>query len=157
MKKVLLVITLILTLIGCVISKNKLEQLISKDTEEISKIIIDTGRIKNRSPNIISTQEMFDVMISELTETTWIKLLKDSNVDFNKNNVLIYTFKEASICSYKENRVLKDNQQIDITFTYTGGICMDASTVYYLAYKISKDIKKVSIKAFEKEAVIIDI
>ena len=157
MKKILLSITVILTLIGCGINKNKLEQLISKDTEKISKIIIDTGQIENRSPIIISTQKMFDAMISKLTETTWIKLLKDANVDFNKNNILIYTFKEASICSYKENRVLKDNKQIDITFTYTGGICMNASTVYYLAYKVSKDIEKVSIKAFEKEAVLIDM
>ena len=62
-----------------------------------------------------------------------------------------------SICDYKEDKILKGAKHIDIIFTQTNEICMDASILYYLAYKVSKDIKSVGIKAFEQENVIIDL
>ena len=168
MKKVLLVITLILILIGCGINKNKL------DTEKVSKIIIDrTGSIENRNPSIISTQKLLDITISKLEEivdnigsegykdkeqiTLWINTLKNINIDFAKDNILIYTFVETSICDYKENHTLINKKKIDIIFRQTSQACDAGMILYYLAYKVSKDIEEVSIKAFEKKVVLIDM
>lgn len=169
------IITFLLILTGCGSSKNN-PTTTPQNTKNISKIVID--RIGNdlvAYPNgeIISTQELFETTISDLKETantinsnaskdkkqvnSWIKALKDTNIDFKKDNILIYTFREDSICNYKEDRILKDTKQINITFTQTNEICMDSSIIYFLAYKVSKDVKKVSIKAFEKEAVEIDM
>jgi len=166
MKKILLVITLILTLIGCGINKNKLTKLISnKDTEEVSTIMID--RVMSSFPlkgiNIISTQKLLDVTIFKLAkiknkkQLSLIKALQDAHVDFEKDNILIYTFRQHSICDYRVDRFSKNTQKLNIVFTQTSEICGEAAVNYYLAYRLSKDIKKVSIKAFEKETVLIDM
>jgi len=174
MKKVLLVITLILTLIGCGISKNKLEQLISSVSLEIScSNLFLPGSIENRNPSIISTQKLLNITISELEEivdnigsegykdkeqiTLWINTLKNINIDFAKDNILIYTFVETSICDYKENHTLINKKKIDIIFKQTSQACDAGMILYYLAYKVSKDIEEVSIKAFEKKAVLINM
>ncbi len=167
------IITFLLILTGCGSSKNTTAP--TQNNKEISKIIVD--RIGNELvtyPNVdvISTQDSFETAISNLKETanmissnassdkeqvnSWIKALKDTNIDFEKDNILIYTFREHSICDYKEDRVLKDTKQIDITFTQTSEICMDSSIVYFLAYKVLKNIKKIRIKAFEQESVVIN-
>ena len=169
------IITFLLILTGCGSSKNN-PTTTPQNTKNISKIVIDrTGNKLVTYPNgeVISTQELFQTTISDLEEianainsnaskdkeqvNSWIKALKDTNIDFEKDNILIYTFKQYSICDYKEDRILKDTKQINITFTQTNEICTDSSIIYFLAYKVSKDIEKVSIKAFEKEAVEIDM
>jgi len=171
----LLISTFLLILTGCGSSKNN-PATPTQNTEKISSIIID--RIGNElvthpDKKVISTQELFKAAISDLEETanainsnafkdkekvtSWIQALKDANIDFEKDNILIYTFMHHSICEYKEDKILKNTKHIDITFTQTNEICMDANTLYYLAYKVSKDIESVGIKAFEQENVVIDM
>ena len=171
----LLISTFLLILTGCGSSKNN-PSTPTQNTEKISKIVID--RIVNEVvtyPNgeVISTQELFETAISDLEETanainsnafrdkeqvlSWIKALNDANIDFEKDNILIYTFGHHSICEHKEDRVLKDIKQIDITFLETNEPCLGVSTLYYLAYKVSKDIERIGIKAFEQENVVIDM
>jgi len=170
------IITFLFILTGCGSSKNNPTIIPIQNTEKISQIIIDrigNELVTHSDIKVISTQELFETAIFDLEEIintinpnakkdreqvrSWINALKNTNVDFNKDNILIYTFKHHSICEYKEDRILKDTKQINITFTQTNEICMDASIVYYLAYKVSKDIERVKIKAFEQESVIIDM
>jgi hypothetical protein len=177
MKTALLLIgTFLLILTGCGSSKNNPTTPPTQNTEKISNIVID--RIGNElvtHPNreVISTQELFETTISDLEETanaidsnafrdkeqvlSWIKALNDVNIDFEKDNILIYTFKESSICDYKENTVLTNDKQISITFSQTSQNCDRVMILYYLAYKVSKDIEKVRIKAFDHENVVIDM
>ena len=145
--------------------------------EKISEITIDrfedTRFLNYFDKKIITNNEELSETISLLEEISnemypdeykdtedlllWSKELRETNIDFEKDNVLIYTFLEPWICSYAENRVLRDNKQLDITFIITSVACGSAMTGYYLAYKVSKDIEKVGIKAFNHEPIIIDM
>ena len=166
--------TFLLLLSGCS-NDNKNEPITqAQNKKSISSIIQDrTGNELVSYRKVILTQELFKTAISDLKEiadsispdaskdkeqvNAWIKTLNDTEIDFDKENILLYTFEQPHLCDYKESSVLKDTNLIEITFMQTSEICADSNTIYFLAYKVSKDIEKIKIKPFASEAVTIQM
>ena len=122
----------------------------------IQQVLKQSTSINNQITKVISNKsELKSARLKKEIETK----LKQ-NIDFTKDNILIHTVREGSRCKYDEKFVKKDAQHVDIMLVYPKGsnfICMDASINYYFVYKVSKTIKRVGIKAFRHDYIVVDM
>ena len=81
-----------------------------------------------------------------------------SKVDFKKDNILISSNYQSSQCSHNEKYIQRTPQQIDVIISIKKkGICYTAPKTYKFVYKVSKQIKKVGLKFFNYDYVIIEM
>ena len=106
---------------------------------------------------VISSQDDFDTFEANLNgfANRWIKAIKKNNIDFEKNNLFIYTIHQSSICRYEIIENLKD-KKVEITFKITGMTCASSLIDYFLVYKVSKDVETIEVKAFRLNPVTIE-
>ncbi|MEA2028642.1 MAG: hypothetical protein U9N49_06670 [Campylobacterota bacterium] len=138
--------------------------------DKISNIVIYRTSTINKleyGSKVISTQTELDNEIKRLEESEIrdsmdssqglpliTTILQNSDIDFTQESLVIYAFLEGGICEYNENITLISDTQVDITLSkpfFDRTPCTESSTVYYLAYKVSKDIGVVGIQAFHHE------
>jgi len=175
MKKILLSISLLLILIGCNGNSDNNPKVTIPTNPKISKIIEDTigaGDLAYPHIEVIPTQALLDAEVADLEEVangldsrayedkklirSWAKKLKDSNIDFTKRSLLLYTFLEHSMCEHTEKYQLKSEKEIDVLFVVgEDARCLDSQAIYYLGYSVSKDIEVVNLKLFANETIVV--
>jgi len=115
-------------------------------------------------PIIVSSEEIFQTTLTNLNQTaqeivgnpnkdkdmilSWIETLNNTNIDFEKENIIIYANLESSICKFKEISTQENETRIKIEFLITSKVCDTSLITYYWFYKVSKDIKQITIKPF---------
>ncbi len=143
MKQIFLVLSLYI-LTGC--SANLGIQQIIKQTTSKSSQVTQVIRNKNELINAKLKKKILDKI--------------QTAIDFSKDNILIHTVYENSICDYDEKFIKKDAQQVDIMLVGSknpNAICRYEGVNYYLVYRVSKSIKRVGIKAFRHDYVIVEM
>jgi len=151
MKKTLILAT-ILMLTGCS-SKVKIEN-ISKQERIMGIVKLDKKVFTDR----VSLEKAILGLkfLSTSKKIIWKKRLKD--IDFSKNNILVYSFDKCGICGYQEKFIQKSTTQADIIFRFKPkGICIHIEGYYTNVYKVSKDIKKVGVKSCDKGYVVVEM
>ena len=157
MKQILLLLSLyILTGCSANLGIQQIMKQISSESSQITKVIsskseLSNGKLKKQILGLSSFN-------GQSSKDIWSKIQTD--VDFSKDNILIHTVRESSICDYDEKFIKKDAKQVDIMLVYPknpNAICQEASVNYYLVYKVSKSIKRVGIKAFRHDYVVVDM
>ena len=159
MKKIFQILILGLTyaFIGCS-SHVGINKVLIEYTEAGLPALSKSNRIfmdRNTLQKAITNSKLLN---TKRKKAIWKSIL--NNTDFKKENILIYTFHENSICDYEEKFIKKDSKQIDIIFSISNNpnaICRHSDITYYFAYKVSKNIEKVGIKAFKHDYVIVEM
>ena len=163
------------------LTKNEIEKLAQTNEKNISRMSLNYGigpygSIHDKEmPNVIlmegvgsfnkditikeviSSQDDFDTFEANLNgfANRWIKAIKKNNIDFEKNNLFIYTIHQSSICRYEIIENLKD-KKVEITFKITRKACASSFIDYFLVYKVSKDVETIEVKAFRLNPVTIE-
>jgi len=165
MKNILALFITIFILVGCDINNNGSE---TKSTETVTSLISDssfsTDIFVNPSSIVISSEEALQTTLADLNQTAqnisintnqdkemilyWIEILNNANIDFNKDNILIYTVTEGEICQFNEIITQKNETHTEIEFSLTSDMCDSSIIVYYWFYKVSKEIEQITIKPF---------
>ena len=126
---------------------------ISED-KQITRVISNKDELKSAEKQIFSLR-LFN---GKNSKTVWNKIKTDINL--SKENILIHTVHQNGICKYDEKFIKKSFEQVDIMLMDSknpNGICMYDLVNYYLIYRVSKNIKKVGIKAFNYDYVVVDM
>jgi len=139
-------------------------------TDKVSKIIVewtpDINFLPTPTSKVIKTQDELNETIGELevakdsdsdTVESWISSLQNSDIDFEKENLITYAFLYGCIPEYKVDTALATDTQANIIMTKTREECDSAEILFYLAYKVSKDIETVQIIPFNQETVTINM
>ncbi len=118
------------------ISSNQRNQIIT-NKDELQKLIYNSKIVNIKEKNIV----MKNIL---------------SNIDLKKDNILISSNHEPSQCSLSEKYLQKTAEQVDVIISIKkDGECFTAPKTYNYVYKVSKKIKKVGLKLFEHDYVII--
>ena len=156
MKKTLILAT-ILMLTAC--SKVGIEPIMKhqiSENRQITQVITKKSQLKS---NKLKKQILGSYSLDgRNSKDIWTKL--NTDIDFTKDNILIYTVYQVGNCGYDEKFIKKDSQQVDIVLSTpkkSDTICTYSELNHYLIYKVSKKIKKVGIKAFRHDYVIVEM
>ena len=170
-KKVLISSVLLYTLIGCSSQVVGVDKVTSPNILRKSLYTILTP-IKMRSSlygivsprgSAITSEEGLNRLIFGNKSISMKKkrAIKDtilSYIDFKKENILINTFYESAGCVYDEKYIKRTPYKIDIVISVKkNGICTTMEKDYFLIYKVSKKIKRVGIKAFRHDYVVVEM
>ena len=145
--------------------------LLKKEKEERSDISIlsaKTGALTSHDSvhKIATSQKSYQNLISELNSTiatldeivdkknieNWITTMQKAKIDFSKENILVYTLNQPSMCPYSETVSLGYNFY-SINLRRIIKTCTDASVMHYLIYRIPKELSRIFIYAFSEKIV----
>jgi len=112
------------------------------------------------SYRILKTSDSTQLFLTELNSTaqtlasgdlatvdSWIKNIKDANINYQEKNLLFYPISQNEDCGLKENVTINDNNAI-ITIQNSKDQCDMAFIYHVLLYKVDKSIENISVKAF---------
>jgi len=134
----------------------------------IATIIDDTYGATSIFPTqetqVIGSTDEMEMLISDLRELNtsktdeWADQLANLSMDYDNEQLLVYTFTASCIYSY-QHTIGMDNDQSNVTIrlSITSDTCATALEQHYLAYQVSKDIESVTIQTFEHDDVVIDM
>ncbi len=167
--KKMMFLAILLLLIGCGIMNNpqddgdttKISKIFTADLDntEINQEFIDNTSVvglEDVTYRIIDSNASLNLFIQDLNDsatqssfvkmkaTQWITLLTDANVDFQQNNILFYTY-IWNLCQYQDTIVFKENNA-EIMIDITSELCNPSATIYVYAYRVSKEIKQITVK-----------
>ena len=159
MKKIFQILIFVLTyaFVGCS-SHVGIDKILIEYTEEGLPALSKDNRIFMDRDTLQKAITNSKLLNTKRKKAIWKSIL--NNTDFKKENILIYTFHENSICDYEEKFIKKNSKQIDIIFSISNNpnaLCRYSDITYYFAYKVSKNIEKVGIKAFKHDYVIVEM
>ena len=80
-------------------------------------------------------------------------ILEKTSMDFTKEYLLTYTFKESCIYQYAETIDRSNNQEITIRLDKTREECDAAIIQHYLAYRVSKSVKSLKLDMLEQDTI----
>jgi len=162
MKKIfqILIFGLIYTFVGCSshVGIDKVSTEYIEYTNEGLPALSKGNRVfmdRNTLQKAITNSKLLN---TKRKKAIWNSIL--NNTDFKKENILIYTFHENSICDYDEKFIKKDSEQVDIVFSMSNNpnaLCRYSDINYYFAYKVSKSIQRVGVKAFKHDYVLVEM
>ena len=124
--------------------------------KQITQVLTNKSQLKS---NKLKKQILGSYALDgQNSKDIWNKL--NTDIDFNKDNILIYTVYQVRNCGYDEKFIKKDSQQVDIVLSTpkkSDTICTYSELNHYFIYKVSKKIKKVGIKAFKHDYVVVEM
>jgi hypothetical protein len=165
--KKIIFLPIFLLLVGCGVMNNpqeKVSRIFTADLEkdEITKEFIEnspyTG-VGNAPYTLIDSNTSLDQFSNDLNSSAhslmepsqaeasverWIKMLKDANIDFEKNNILFYTFKSA-VCRYND-AISIEEKNVEIKITLQSNLCGASAALFVYAYRVSKEINQIAVK-----------
>ncbi len=94
--------------------------------------------------NTAQTLENLDLS----TIQSWIKNVKDVNISYQDNNLLFYPVTQDKDCGLEDNITIDKDNNATITIKNAKTQCQNNSLYHALFYRIQKDIKNISVKAF---------
>ena len=119
------------------------------------------------SYRILETSDSAQLFLTELNSTaqtlasgdlatvnSWIKNIKDANINYQEKNLLFYPISQNEDCGLKESVTINDNNAI-ITIQNSKNQCDTAFIYHVLLYKVDKSIENISVKAFNNEPITI--
>ena len=138
---------LLYTLIGCSSKVSGIERLIEAEGLSVkSQVFTDEIGLNKAIANSHLTKR---------GQISWNEIL--DNIDFKKDNILYYVLHKKGHCEINEKFIKRDSKWIDIVISHKPkGRCIGIDG-YYFFYKISKDIKKVGVKAFRHDYVFVEM
>lgn len=127
----------------------------------ITKLIVDVvnADLPKSEYKLLKSQEEMDSTILGLKEIgvdktdEFADILEKTSMDFTKEYLLIYTFKESCIYQYAETIDRSNNQEITIRLDKTREECDTAMIQHYLAYRVSKSVKSLKLDMLEQETI----
>ena len=112
------------------------------------------------SYRIFETSDSTQLFLTELNSTaqtlasgdlatveSWIKNIKDANINYQEKNLLFYPILQSEDCGLKESVTINDNN-VTITIQNSRNQCDTAFIYHVLLYKVDKSIENISVKAF---------
>ena len=119
------------------------------------------------SYRIFETSDSTQLFLTELNSTaqtlasgdlatveSWIKNIKDANINYQEKNLLFYPILQSEDCGLKESVTINDNNAT-ITIQNSRNQCDTAFIYHVLLYEVDKSIENISVKAFNNEPITI--
>jgi len=171
-KKVLISSILLYTLIGCssnnvvgvdkVTSPNILRGSIYSIFTPITMRLSLPGILSPQGSAITSEEGLNRLLSSNksisIKEKRAIKNTILSHIDFEKENILINSFNESVGCDYDEKYIKRTPSKVDIVISVKKNVaCTTMEKGYFFIYKVSKNIKKVGLKVFRHDYVVVEM
>ena len=166
MKKILLLLSLALIFISCSTDTQKLTTK-SATAETIKPIEIPFREhgYANFPSKLITTQTQLDAFVTKIgndanwnSKTDFLEKVQNENIDFKKYNLLLYRMTEGSgsIKINVDNRAITlNNDEVTIKIERVVPEVGTSDMAYYtLAYRLSKEVKKVIFDDGTQEVII---
>ena len=175
--KIGIFLSVLLFIVGCGVMNNPdnnkeavedggFDAAMAKISLEVSKIASDSligVDIKELdSYRIFETSDSTQLFLTELNSTaqtlasgdlatveSWIKNIKDANINYQEKNLLFYPILQSEDCGLKESVTINDNNAT-ITMQNSRNQCDTAFIYHVLLYEVDKSIKNITIRAFDK-------
>jgi len=135
--------------------------------------IFKTSHFSASEKHIIVSQLQWQELIDDLNNTAtslstmasgnaevvyhWVSILEKTNIDFTKENILVFTDTVGGGCIVEDTITLNnDNKEAKIVINSINTTCTTAVTLYYLAYKVSKEVETIDVKVLGNDPVRIE-
>ena len=145
------------------ISKIDMESLTVTDTNSVFVDGVGSMRISGLNAyKIFDTLESTQQFVSELntsaqnlndkdliTVESWIKNIKDANINYHTKNLLFYPLLQSEDCGLKESTTIRDNN-VTILVQDSKDVCENVFVYHVLLYEVDKSIENIIVKEFSQ-------